>query len=291
MTAALAIDLGGTNLRAGLAVGDGVVPASLGRWPAPADLDAFVARVGALAADSAITAIGFALPGLVHGTTCVWMPNLPFLDGVDLATIFPNHRVVAGNDAQFSLVAEAAAGAARDVRNAILIAVGTGIGSAVLADGRILRGKGGAAASLGWACADLGDAGDEAHGWLERVASGTALDRIAASLGAADGRALVGRARDGERNALEALTAPMVALGTALAGAIALTGAELVIFAGGVADGLDVLDPLMRPAIVRHLPPHLRGVRLAAGQFGSGGALVGAGLAARRDPVWSGDGS
>jgi glucokinase len=102
---------------------------------------------------------------------------------------------------------------------------------------------------------------------------------------------LVGRARDGERNALEALTAPMVALGTALAGAIALTGAELVIFAGGVADGLDVLDPLMRPAIVRHLPPHLRGVRLAAGQFGSGGALVGAGLAARRDPVWSGDGS
>jgi len=291
MTAVLAIDLGGTNLRAGLAAGDGVVPASLGRWPAPADLDALVARVGALAADSGITAIGFAVPGLVRGTTCVWVPNLPFLDGVDLATVFPDQRVVAGNDAQFALVAEAAAGTAYDVRNAILIAVGTGIGSAVLADGRILRGKGGAAASLGWACADLGDAGDDAHGWLERVASGTALDRIAASVGATDGPMLVGWARDGERKALGALTAPMVALGTALAGAIALTGAELVIFAGGVADGLDVLGPLMRPAIVRHLPPHLRGVRLAAGQFGSGGALVGAGLAAHRHPVWSGAGS
>ena len=114
-------------------------------------------------------------------------------------------RVVAGNDAHFALLAEAAAGAARGVGNAVLIAIGTGIGSAVLADGRILRGEGGAAASFGWACADLGDAGDDAHGWLERVASGTALDRIAAGLGAADGPALVGRARDGDAKALAAL--------------------------------------------------------------------------------------
>jgi predicted NBD/HSP70 family sugar kinase len=290
MSASLAIDLGGTNLRAGLAAGDRVEPAALGRWGAPADLDALVARVDALAVDHGVTSAGVAVPGLVRGTTCLWVPNLPFLDGVDLAAVFASLRIVAGNDAQFALVAEAAAGAARDVGNAILIAVGTGIGSAVLADGRILRGEGGAAASFGWACADLEDAGDDAHGWLERVASGTALDRIAASLGAADGARLVGRARDGDTEALEALTAPMVALGTALAGAIALTGAQLVVFAGGVADGLDVLGPLLRPAIVRHLPPHLRGVRLVAGQFGARAALVGAGLAARRHPVWSGDG-
>ena len=219
------------------------------------------------------------------------MPNLPFLDGVDLADLFPGVRVTLGNDAQFSMLAEAAGGSAHEVRNAILLAIGTGIGSAVLADGRILRGDGGAAASFGWACADPSDPGDLAHGWLERTASGTALDRIAAGIGLDHGPALIARARDGDQAAVAALGPPMRALGTALAGAVALTGAPLVIFAGGVADSLDVLAPLVLPAIVRQLPPHLRGVRLSPGHFGPRAALVGAGLAARRHPAWLEDGS
>ena len=83
----------------------------------------------------------------------------------------------------------------------------------------------------------------------------------------------------------------MTALGAALAGAVALTGAPLVIFAGGVADSLDVLAPLVLPAIVRQLPPHLRGVRLTPGHFGPRAALVGAGLAARGHPAWLENGS
>jgi glucokinase len=78
----------------------------------------------------------------------------------------------------------------------------------------------------------------------------------------------------------------MTALGTALAGAIALTGSPLVVFTGGAVDSLDVLGPLMRPALTRHLPPHLRGVRLSAGQFGARAALAGACLAARNHPMW-----
>lgn len=283
---ALAIDLGGTNLRAGLVRGDAFEPAPLGRWSAPASLDDFRARVDALLAEHGATELGVGIPGLARGTVCVWVPNLPFLDGVDLATIFPRIRVALGNDAQFSLLAEAADGAARDTRNAILLAIGTGIGSAVLADGRILRGDGGAATSFGWACADPADRGDGAHGWLERTASGTALDRIAAGLGVADGPALVARARTGDQAARGALEPPMTALGAALAGAVALTGSPLVIFAGGVAESLDVLGPLVQPALVRQLPPHLRSVRLAAGHFGARAALVGAGLAARGHPIW-----
>jgi glucokinase len=283
---ALAIDLGGTNLRAGLARGDAVEPELLGRWKAPADLDAFHARVRGLIAEYGITELGVGIPGLARGTVCAWVPNLPFLDGIDLTALFPNVRVALANDAQFALLAEAASGAARDVGNAILLAVGTGIGSAVLADGRILRGEGGAATSFGWACADMADQGDIAHGWLERTASGTALDRIAAGLGLADGAGLVALARTGDGAALRALEPPMAALGTALAGAVALTGAPLVIFAGGVAESLDILGPLVRKALVRQIPPHLGGVRLAAGQFGSRAALVGAGLAARGHQIW-----
>jgi glucokinase len=222
---------------------------------------------------------------------CTWIPNLPFLDGVDLAKLFPRLRIALGNDAQLSLLAEASAGAAKEVRNAILLAIGTGIGSAVLADGRILRGEGGAAASFGWACADPTDAGDAAHGWLERVASGRALDRIAAERGLAYGPALVALARRGEPGALAALAPPMRALGTALAGAVALTGARLVVFAGGVAESIDVFRPLVLPALVRQLPPHLRDVRLAAGNFGPRAALMGAALAVQRHPAWRENGS
>ena len=282
---ALAIDLGGTNLRAGLAT-SAIEPEPLGRWNAPSSLEEFRDRIETLLAEHGADQLGVCIPGLARGTVCAWVPNLAFLDGVDLEAVFPGVRIALGNDAQFALLAEAAGGAARETRNAILLAIGTGIGSAVLADGRILRGEGGAAASFGWACADPLDLGDDAHGWLERTASGTALDRIAAGLGVVDGPALVALARKGDEKALVSLESPMTALGTALAGAVALTGSTLVVFAGGAVDSLDVLGPLLRPALTRHLPPHLRGVRLSAAQFGARAALAGAGLAARRHPIW-----
>ena len=283
---ALAIDLGGTNLRAGLVAQDAIEPVSLGRWNAPTSLEEFRLRIDALLSRHGAKELGVCIPGLGKGTVCSWVPNLPFLDGIDLASVFPGVKVALGNDAQLSLLAEAAGGAARGRSNAILLAIGTGIGSAVLADGRILRGEAGAAASFGWACADPADHGDDVHGWLERTASGTALDRIAAGLGLAVGPALAASARSGNERALVALGPPMTALGTALAGAVALTGSSLVILAGGAADSIDVLGPLVRPALTRQLPPHLRGVQLVAGDFGARAALVGAGLAARRHPLW-----
>ncbi|MCT8991106.1 ROK family protein [Chelativorans sp. SCAU2101] len=285
----LAIDLGGTNMRAGLVDGDALEPSPVGHWKAPATLEEFRDRVETLLREHEATKLGVAIPGLARGTVSTWVPNLPYLDGVDFAALFPDVHLTLGNDAHFSLLAEAAGGAASQAENAILLAIGTGIGSAVLADGRVVRGQGGAATSFGWACADPSDGGHPAHGWLERMASGTALDRLAARHGLPDGAALVSRARSGDGNARTALEAPMTALGTTLAGAVALTGASLVIFTGGVADSFEVLEPLLRPALTRHLPPHLRDVRLAPGHFGPRAALTGAGLAARGHPIWRGN--
>ncbi|MBO6716319.1 MAG: ROK family protein [Rhizobiaceae bacterium] len=286
---ALAIDLGGTNIRAGISEEDALAPRLLGRWPAPASLDELRQRLASLLADSGAAKMGICIPGLARNTVCAWVPNLPFLDSVDFAALFPDVRVTLGNDAQFALLAEAVGGAAREVDNAILLAIGTGIGSAVLADGRILRGAGGAATSFGWACADTADQGSDVHGWLERTASGTAFDRIAAGLGYADGRALMTAVREGDEEPSRAVEPAAAALGTALAGAVALTGAARLIFAGGVVESLDVLGHLLRPALTRQLPPHLRDVEIAAGEFGTQAGLVGAGLAAHGHPIWAED--
>ena len=287
MSTVLCFDLGGTNLRAGrVTTGDIGEPETLGRWPAPKDLAEFRGRIDSFIDEHLAARIGIAIPGLASGTRSVWVPNLPYLDGVDVADLFPQVAVALGNDAQMALLAEAAHGAARGYTDAILLAIGTGIGSAVLADQRIVRGHSGAAASFGWASASTSDPGDDVHGWLERAASGSAMDALARKAGLADGAALVASARADDRRARDILAEPAAALGTALAGAVALLGSQAVIVSGGVADSLDVLASPMLAALRRNLPPHLRGVQLMAGAFGSRASLIGAAIAARGSHLW-----
>jgi glucokinase len=178
-------------------------------------------------------------------------------------------------------------GAARDLTDAILLAMGTGIGSAVLSDGRIARGHRGSAASFGWACADPEDRGDTVHGWLERVISGTALDRLAHGIGLSGGAALAAAARASKSEALALLDEPAAALGTALAGAVALLGSQAVIVSGGVAEALDVIGPTALDALRRHVPLHLRGVQVIRGLLGPTATLTGAGIAARGHALWT----
>jgi glucokinase len=285
MTPALCVDLGGTRLRAALLEARHDIE-PLGDWPAPANLEAFRRCVADLIEAQGVSRIGVAVPGLASGSVCRWAPNLPYLDGLDLARMFSGVTVALGNDAQLALLAEAALGAARNASDVILLAIGTGIGSAVLADERIVHGPSGAAASFGWACADPADTGDHALGWLERNASGTALDVIARRRGWTDARALIAAARGGDVAAREALGKPCAALGAAIAGAVALLGSRSVIVSGGVAEGIDALAPLIVPVLKRHLPPHLRDVTLAPAQFGARASLIGAGLAAHGHPLW-----
>ena len=283
----LAVDVGGTRYRAGLASSDDASAVrGIGAWPAPHTLDEFVALVESRLEQSGAARLGLAIPGLAERTTCTWVPNLPYLDGFDLARRFPGVEAALGNDAHFAPLAEALAGVAAGLENALLVALGTGIGSAVLADGRIVQGSRGGACSFGWAAADLADPQDERSGWLELHSSGRALDRIAGDAGLRDGADLIETARAGGARAIEALRPPMLALGVALAGAAALLAPEAIIFAGGVGAALDMLGPLIRPALVSRLPPHMRGVALKAARFGARASLVGAAFAGARGAEW-----
>ena len=286
MKRVLAIDLGGTNLRAAIHTGDIGALAPQVHEPAPGSLDAFVTRVRALTVAGDAKALGLAVPGLTEGSICRWIPNLPWLDGVDIQALFPDLRVATGNDAQIALLAEAAEGAARDVSDAILLAIGTGIGSAVLANGRIVAGAHGGACSFGWACADAEDQGDGRSGWLERVASGRALDALASQIGLANGGELIAAARAGQSAALTAVEDTARRLGAALAGAVALLDPGVILVSGGLADALDVIGPPLLGALRRQLPPHLRGIELKPGKFGSRAGLVGAALAGQAGSGW-----
>lgn len=283
----LAIDLGGTRYRAGLAsAGNPAEIEPLGEWPAPLTRPVFIEMVRSHLGDAGATRLGIGVPGLATGTTCRWIPNLAYLDGLDLAEALPDVSIGLGNDAQFALLAEAGAGAATGLSDVVLLAIGTGIGSAVMAGGRIIAGWSGGACSFGWASADPTDRGEDRSGWLERHSSGRALDAAAAAVGFTDGTALVSAARAGDARALTALEAPAAALGTALAGAVALLDPQAIILAGGVAASLDVLKPMILEPLRRQVPPHLRGITILAGTFGPRAGIVGAAFAGARGPEW-----
>src|SRR4051794_23667561 len=263
------VDLGGTRLRAGAApaepgsaIADTVV--RLADAPAPSTLGGLARALGDVtrrAADvGAVAAIAFTVPGLVMGTTCTWVPNLAYLDGVDMASFVADTvsalPTVVANDAHLALLGEACEGAASGRRDALLLAIGTGIGSALLADGRIQRGSRGAACSFGWACADLADHGDDHLGWLERHSAGPVLDAAGAAMTPRrDGAGVVRSAMTGDPVAVAAVDAAGTALGTALAGAVALVDPGLVIVSGGLADAVAALEPSLRRALARPLPP------------------------------------
>jgi glucokinase len=134
--------------------------------------------------------------------------------------------------------------------------------------------------------ADVHDPGEDKSGWLERQASGRALDAAAQSIGLPDGAALVRAARGRDAAAIDALTPAMQALGTALAGAVTLLAPQAVILAGGVAASVDVLQPLILVALRKQLPPHLRDIDIRPGQFGPKAGLVGAAFAGAYGTNW-----
>jgi predicted NBD/HSP70 family sugar kinase len=295
MNVVVGVDLGGTRLRAGTAPADSSVPVAsnlipLVDRPVPSTLGELGAALDAALVAAAplgpVQAMAIAVPGLVAGSLCRWVPNVPYLDGVDLAEITA-HVAAVGNDAHFALLAEATEGAAFERTDALLLAIGTGIGSAVLSGGRIVRGSHGAAASFGWACADVADPGDDRHGWLERHAAGPVLDAAGSVMTPpVDGRGLVAAAGGGDVGAKAAIDRVGTNLGTALAGAVALLDPGLVVISGGVADAVDALGPSLRAALLRHLPAHLLDIAVVRGAIGPAAGLVGALAAARRGADW-----
>ena len=97
--------------------------------------------------------IGVAAPGLParDGRSIAFMPGrLPGLEGLDWATfLHASCDVPVLNDAQAALVGETWCGAAKGVRNALLLTLGTGVGGAAIVDGRVLHGHLGRAGHLG----------------------------------------------------------------------------------------------------------------------------------------------
>ena len=270
----LGIDIGGTQIRAGMVDEQGAILASR-TIPTPADLDTFLPSlqdaIRWLVESTAVpSGVGVGCKGLIDpDTTRIESLRGPlhFLQGlriVDIVGLPLEVPVFADNDARVALAGEMVWGAARGRENVLMLTLGNGVGGAALVDGRLLRGHSGVAGHMGHLTLDphgaICSCGN--RGCLETVFSARAIEadaRAAVHRGCdsvltrlfreqpqlATCRTVFQAASEGDAVAIAIVSPAIYKLGAALAGLLHIFDPEIVILGGHVADaGTDLLVPL-----------------------------------------------
>lgn len=301
--AVLAVDVGGTHLKAGVLDATGALGPIL-RRDTPRDAadpgSAVVAGLAALVreltdAGTAVAAIGLTVPGIVdeHRGVGIRSTNLgwtdyPFRDRATAATGLPvalAHDVRAAGDAEHRL------GAATGVDDAAIVTIGTGIAAALILDGRPYTGRG-YAGELGHTV--VRPSGPQClcgqTGCLEAISSARAIAdtyRAAGGRADADAAAIVALASDGDPLALRVWDDAIDALAVGLAQLSALVAPQLVVIGGGLSEASDALLVPLRDRLttLRGSAPTPEIVRARLGQdAGTWGAAL-----AARDLLGPGD--
>jgi glucokinase len=288
---ALGVDLGGTKLLACLA-DDEARPIAFARRPtgratSPREAIRLIADVAAelTGRAGAFDACGIAFPGLVDAARGVVRSSV-MLDGwrgVPLAALAARAigaPCVVENDANAAAVAEVRA-RGRDAPDPMLfVAVGTGIGGAVVVGGRVLRGASGTAGEIGNTTI-RGDDGPLCRcgrrGCLNALASGAAIER---DLGIAPGSLAEHARREDPRIASAALRAAR-ALGAGIANAVNLLGPSLVVMGGGVARLPGFCEAAFRAARAEAFTEAVEACRFEPARAGYEAAAIGAAILAR----------
>lgn len=303
----IGVDMGGTKLLAG-AVDSGLsvhhrAQRSLNRLDQSYLLDVVVDAVEETRAGAGadVDAVGFGIPSLIDQRTgnAVIAVNLPLKDIMfgDVMTERLGLPVYVDNDANLAALAEHRAGAARGCSEAVVLTIGTGIGSGLILRDELYRGAIGAGAELGHTVIDLNGPPCQGncpnHGCIESLASGTALAREAlriaheqpdSGLGRAlrAGRELEGPlvtelAHDGDSAAIEAIELIGTRLGVAIASFVNIFNPEVVVIGGGVMGAGELLLGAARAEMLRRaLPPSRDVVRIVPAAFGVEAGMIGA---------------
>ena len=187
-----AVDVGGTKIASALFTREGEVSAGEKIAVDKAGGDAAADQVrgeivrldeAACAAGGRLAAVGVCVPGIAYSASGkVWAPNIPGWDQYPLLEKIRGHKIpiVLESDRSAYVAGEAWRGAAAGARDAVFLAVGTGIGAGIISGGRLLHGHEDIAGAVGWFGLDP-DFKPEyaAMGSFEAEASGNSVARKA----------------------------------------------------------------------------------------------------------------
>ena len=269
-TLALGIDIGGTNTAYGIVNRRGEILMK-GSLPTTghATVADYIAAINTelspllekLGRDN-VVGVGIGAPnGNFYTGEIIFAPNLPWqgviIPMANLVGEALGIQAILTNDANAAAIGEMAYGAARGMKDFILVTLGTGLGSGFVANGQMVYGHDGLAGELGHVIAERNGRKCNCgrYGCLERYASATGIV-ITAELWLAErtdetslrghngkltARMIQEAAQKGDTFALELYEYTAMILGQTLADMVAVTSPEAIVFFGGLANAGDML--------------------------------------------------
>ena len=300
-------DLGGTHLRAALIDRCGTIRYQVKTSTPRAQNPNEIVRALVNAArecerqtreqEGHVVRVSVAVPGTINAAEGIVIkaPNVPSLDGFRLAAALESELswpAILENDANAAAVGELWQGAGRGSETLICITLGTGVGGGIVLDGEVWRGADGSAGEVGHMAIEpfAGvPCGCGSRGCLEVYASATAIARMAredlprypnSSLHKIDvvtAQAVYQAGLAGDELALEVFRRMGMYLGVGVANLINLLNPQVIVIAGGVANGWDLFQQHMQQQVAqRAFPLPARTVKLVRGQCGDQAGLLGA---------------
>ncbi len=285
---AVALDLGGTKLAAALIDADGRIFHKRKVPTERSDTRRSVRQLVEAAREvvneagcpwEAVAAVGLVVPGIYFAETGeVWAPNLPGWDRLPVRDELRRELpvpVVVDSDRAAYVLGEQWMGAAQGISDVIFLAVGTGIGAGILSGGRLIRGAGDIAGSVGWFALDPRRKEDYGRtGCMEAEAAGPALAR---RIGAPSAEAVVEAARRGDKAALAAVRETAMYLAMGIANLISAFNPRMVVLGGGLMQAGDLfLEPVRLEVLEWAQPVSARQVHIEMTKLGEDAGLLGA---------------
>ncbi|UQZ88393.1 hypothetical protein C4J81_03885 [Deltaproteobacteria bacterium Smac51] len=279
----LTMDVGGTNVNAGLVDGEGRIlarrhfPTRTGRSQHDLTID-MVANLKELASEAPAGAspLGLAvgLPGWINYEEGVLVeaPNMPGWVNVPVVKIFSealNMPVRLENDSNMYALGEWSRGAGRGLHNLLVITLGTGVGGGLILNDELWYGSFSSAVEIGHIPIEPENGaicGCGRRGCLETVASATGMSRLGREWLAAgrptiytgspedlNTKVLHDLALEGDQMALAVFRRAGEALGMILTGIINLLGLEGIVIGGGAARAMDFIEPRLWEILSNHV--------------------------------------
>jgi glucokinase len=292
----IGVDLGGTNLRVAAVNENGQildkVSASTsfdkGAEGVVGDIVEVIRGVANRIGFSGLCGIGIGVPGFIDmdAGVIIGSANLPGFQGFPVRDSIQRHlgtRIILENDANAAALGEKWIGAGKDVKDLILITLGTGIGGGIIIDGKILHGFRGMAGEIGHMTVfpDGNPCGCGNHGCLEKHASASAIAAMAGMMGIAtqrfSAREVYELALAGNSRAKLVFESMGRSLGIAIANLINLFNFPLYLLSGGPLPAWDFFAPCMFSEIEsRAFTFACSGIRVEKAVLGGDAGLYGA---------------
>lgn len=302
MSTIIAVDIGGTQLRAAAYKPDQFQPINHKRIPTKASEPNTLGRLIDLIEDiwpknEQVEAIGVSIPGPVDPNTGIIMftPNIKEWHEFPFTEKLTGHFNVpcrVDNDANLACLGEWKFGAGRGHHHVLYFTVSTGVGGGVIINDRLLQGHHGLAAELGHSTvqADGPLCGCGQRGHLESFSSGTGIERFVAEQLKAGRESLLNpekrnsafmiseAAKQGDALSIEAYSIAGKYLGIGVANYLHTFNPSIVIFGGGVSQSGPLLFDSFHASLKERVihPRYLDGLVITRAELGDDSGLLGA---------------